>query len=102
MLRSAAGDRFGALELSALASFSITAQRRADTEELIARRGWGGIDAETVWQMPTIFIGSVAQIRDDLRARRERFGLSYLVTPDRELPALVHRSSPGHSGYRPA
>jgi hypothetical protein len=64
-------------------------QRRADTEDLIARRGWSGIDAETVWEMPTVFIGSVAQIRDDLQARRDRFGLSYLITPDRELPALA-------------
>ena len=82
-------DRFGVLELSALASFTITTQRRADTEDLIARRGWSGIDAETVWEMPTVFIGSVAQIRDDLQARRDRFGLSYLITPDRELPTLT-------------
>ncbi len=39
--------------------------------------------------MPTIFIGSVEQIREDLAARRELFGLSYLVTPDRDLPALA-------------
>jgi hypothetical protein len=39
--------------------------------------------------MPAIFIGSVAQIREDLQARHERFGLSYLVTPDRELPTLT-------------
>jgi hypothetical protein len=31
----------------------------------------------------------VAQIREDLEARRERFGLSYLVTPDRDLPVLA-------------
>lgn len=42
-----------------------------------------------VWDMPTVFIGSVAQIRADLQARRDRFGLSYLITPDRELPALA-------------
>jgi alkanesulfonate monooxygenase SsuD/methylene tetrahydromethanopterin reductase-like flavin-dependent oxidoreductase (luciferase family) len=89
VLRSAAGDRFGQLELSAFGTFSITDRRRATTEELIARRGWGGIDAGDVWQMPAIFIGSVAQIREDLQARRERFGLSYLVTPDRELPTLA-------------
>jgi probable F420-dependent oxidoreductase len=88
VLRSAAGERFGLLEVSALASFTITARRRAGTEDLIARRGWSGIDPEAVWGMPTVFIGSAAQIRDDLRARRERFGLSYLITPDRELPAL--------------
>ena len=89
VLRSAAGDRFGRLELSAFGTFSITGRRRSVTEELIARRGWGGIDAGDVWQMPTIFIGSVAQIREDLQARRERFGLSYLITPDRELPTLA-------------
>jgi probable F420-dependent oxidoreductase len=89
VLRTAAGDRFVQLELSAFGTFSITARRRASTEELIARRGWGGIDAEDVWQMPTIFIGSVAQIREDLQARRERFGLSYLVTPDHDLPTLT-------------
>jgi len=89
VLRSAAGDRFGQLELSAFGVFSITARRRSATEELIARRGWGGIDAEDVWQMPAIFIGSVAQIREDLQARSERFGLSYLVTPDHELPTLT-------------
>jgi alkanesulfonate monooxygenase SsuD/methylene tetrahydromethanopterin reductase-like flavin-dependent oxidoreductase (luciferase family) len=89
VLRSAAGDRFGALELSALASFTITMERRTATEDLIARRGWSGIDVEAVWEMPTVFIGSVAQIRDDLQARRDRFGLSYLITPDRELPVLA-------------
>ena len=87
-LRSAAGDRFSQLELSAFAAFTITTRRRASTEELIAQRGWDGIDVETVWQMPTIYIGSAAQIRDDLQARRDRFGLSYLVTSDRDLPTL--------------
>ena len=89
VLRSAAGGRFGQLELSALGTFSITARRRSATEELIARRGWGGVTAKDVWQMPTVFIGSVAQIREDLQARRERFGLSYLITPDDELATLA-------------
>jgi hypothetical protein len=53
------------------------------------QRGWTGVDAETVWQMPTIFIGSAAQIRDDLRARRERFGLSYLVAAESARPELT-------------
>src|SRR5262249_9556868 len=98
VLRSAAGDRFPELELSAFAAFHPTTPlpatthrppaRRARTEELIPQRGWDGIDVEAVWQMPTIYIGSPAQIRDDLQARRERFGLSYLVTSDHDLPAL--------------
>jgi alkanesulfonate monooxygenase SsuD/methylene tetrahydromethanopterin reductase-like flavin-dependent oxidoreductase (luciferase family) len=89
VLREAAGDRFGDLEVSALGTFVITDRRRADTEELIARRGWGGIEAETVWKMPTIFIGSPEQIRTDLQARLERFGLSYLVAGEDDRPALA-------------
>jgi hypothetical protein len=67
----------------------VTSQRRASTEELIARRGWTGTEVSTVWEMPTLFIGSVAQIREDLRARKERFGLSYLIGTDRDLPMLA-------------
>ena len=89
VLRERAGDRFPTLELSAFVTIRITSRRRADTEALIARRGWGGIDVGQVWEMPTILIGSADQIRADLQARRERFGLSYLVTPDRDLPALT-------------
>jgi hypothetical protein len=39
--------------------------------------------------MPTVLIGSTTQIREDLEARRERFGLSYLVTSDRAIPAVT-------------
>jgi len=39
--------------------------------------------------MPTIVIGSPAQIRNDLMARRARFGLSYLVAGESALPALA-------------
>lgn len=89
VLRAAAGDRFPSLELNAFGTFIITDKRRASTEDLIVRRGWTGIDAETVWEMPTIFIGSLDQIRADLRARRDRFGLSYLVAAENSLPALA-------------
>ncbi|MGH3165311.1 MAG: LLM class flavin-dependent oxidoreductase [Trebonia sp.] len=89
VLREAAGDRFGDLEINAIATFIVTGKRRADTDELIARRGWTGIDTGQVWQMPTIFIGSPDQIRTDLLARRERFGLSYLVAGEDSRPALA-------------
>jgi probable F420-dependent oxidoreductase len=89
VLRARAGDRFRRLELSAFVTIRITSHRRTDTEALIAKRGWGGIDVGAIWEMPTILIGSVAQIREDLQARRERFGLSYLITSDRDLPALT-------------
>ena len=89
VLRDAAGDRFRDLELSAFMTVRVTGRRRAATEQLIAERGWSGIEPADVWEMPMIFIGSAGQIRDDLAARRERFGLSYFVTSDRDLPALA-------------
>jgi probable F420-dependent oxidoreductase len=89
VVREAAGGRFGSLEINAFGTFIITDERRAETGNLIVRRGWTGIDVETVWQMPTIFIGSPQQIRSDLRARQERFGLSYLVAGENDLPTLA-------------
>jgi probable F420-dependent oxidoreductase len=88
VVREAAGDRFENLEVNAFATFVITDQRRAQTEAMIARRGWRGIDVDAVWQMPTIFIGSLDQIRSDLHERLERFGLSYLVVGEDGLNAL--------------
>ena len=89
VVREAAGDRFANLEINAFGTFIITGKRRAQTEDLIIQRGWTGIDAEAVWQMPTIFIGSPEQIRLDLQGRQERFGLSYLVVGEDKLPALA-------------
>jgi probable F420-dependent oxidoreductase len=89
VVREAAGDRFPNLEINAFGTFIITGKRRAETEDLIIRRGWTGFDAEAVWQMPTIFIGSLDQIRSDLQERCERFGLSYLVVGEDGLPMLA-------------
>jgi len=89
VLREAAGDRFAGLELSAIATFLVTDKRRAGTEDLIAQRGWTGISAEQVWQMPTVFVGSPDQVRADLAERRQRFGLSYLVAGEDSRGALT-------------
>ena len=62
MLRAAAGDRFPSLEISAFATFVVTDNRRARTEELIRQRGWMlarlGSPRRRYREMPTIFIGS--------------------------------------------
>lgn len=89
VLETAAGQRFPHLEVSAFVTIRITDHRRSGTEQLIADRGWGGIQVDQVWEMPTVFIGSEGQIRDDMLHRRERFGLSYLVTSDQDLHTLA-------------
>ena len=93
VVRQAAGNRFANLEINAFGTFIITSKRRAQTEDLIIQRGWTGLDAEAVWQMPTIFIGSPEQIRSDLQERRQRFGLSYLVVGEGGLPVLAEIAS---------
>jgi probable F420-dependent oxidoreductase len=89
ILQSAAGQRFGDLELSTFATFEVTGHRRRDTEALIARRGWHGISWEQVCAMPSVFIGSAGQITQDLHARRSAYGLSYYVTTDHALDHLA-------------
>jgi probable F420-dependent oxidoreductase len=89
VIREAAAGRPAPPEISTFVTVRIADNRREATEQLIRERGWAGVDAEAVWAMPTIFVGSVGQIRDDLRARRERFGLAYLVCSDTDVPTLA-------------
>jgi probable F420-dependent oxidoreductase len=89
VVREAAGDRFKDLEINVFGTFIITSKRRAETEDLITRRRWTGIEVGDVWQIPTIFIGSPSQIRSDLHERQERFGLSYLTVGENGLPDLA-------------
>ncbi len=81
-VRQGAGERFHEIELSLVPSVTITDQRQQRTEQLIRERGWAGIAVADVWEMPSMFIGSVDQIIEDLEARRERYGFSYYVISD--------------------
>ena len=90
IVRNAAGpDRIPGLEVSAFVIARITARRRAATERLIAEQGWTDVGVEDVRTMPTVLIGSRDEIRHQLRERRERFGLSYLVASDHDLDAVA-------------
>jgi probable F420-dependent oxidoreductase len=79
LVREGAGDRFPDIELSTVATFIITDDRHAATEQLIAKRRWSGVTPEQVWSMPAIFIGSLDQIAADMHLRREQLGFSYYV-----------------------
>ena len=39
--------------------------------------------------MPSIFIGSVDQIVEQMQVRRERYGISYYVMPDRSMEMVA-------------
>jgi probable F420-dependent oxidoreductase len=93
-VRQEAGARFDQIELSLLSSVIIAERRREAAERLVHERGWDGLPVERVFEMPSIFIGSVDRIVDEMRARRERYGISYYVVRDGSLeiaaPIVAH------------
>ncbi len=82
IVRAAAGDRFGALELSVLVQHvQVTTDRRAAATELGERFE---LSTDAVLDSPFVLIGTTDEIADDLRARRERFGIrTWVVFGDR-------------------
>jgi hypothetical protein len=52
-------------------------------------RRWAGLSADKVFEMPSIFIGSVDQIVDEMHGRRERYGISYYVVRDGSLEMVA-------------
>ena len=86
-VRTAAGDRFGDIELGLRVPMAaVTDSRMSKAADLGAR--WK-IGDEAVIQSPYALVGSVQDIIDDLLARRERFGFSYIVWNDTELTTMA-------------
>jgi probable F420-dependent oxidoreductase len=88
-VREAAGERFGGVELSMVVSVRLARDHREAAERLAAQQGWGGAAAERVLEMPSVFLGPVARIVDQMQARRERYGFSYLVVSDGAIDTMT-------------
>jgi probable F420-dependent oxidoreductase len=88
-IRKEAGARFDAIELSIVSSVVIAENRREAAERLMRQREWDGISVDRVLEMPSIFIGSVDQIVNEMQVRRERYGISYHVVRDSGLETLA-------------
>ena len=76
-IRAAAGDRYAGLEINLLQFASIVTDDRRGTAEMMAPLF--GLPPEALDTYPHACIGTVEQIADDLRARRERWDASYIV-----------------------
>jgi len=87
-IREGAGERFDGLELSLVIAPLVTDARRARADVLIRERGWTGVTVDDVLAMPSIFIGPVEQIVEEMLARRAEYGFSYYVIADRHLDAF--------------
>jgi probable F420-dependent oxidoreductase len=86
-VRAAAGARFDDLELQCL---TFIVQIVPDRRDAVARlAGALSVAEEHVAGTPIALIGTTAQIAETLRARRERFGFSYIVVHEAEMEAFA-------------
>jgi probable F420-dependent oxidoreductase len=88
-VREGAGARYPELELSLIPTLLFDEDRERGAEDLIAARGWQGVTAVDVLAMPSVFVGSLSQIADQMEERRARYGFSYYVVSDRQLDRVA-------------
>jgi hypothetical protein len=88
-VRQAAGARFDDLELSIVMTAVRSEDQHRASAQLVAARGWSSITAEHMLDMPSIIIGSVEQMVEQLYQRRERYGFSYYIVTDQDMQTLA-------------
>lgn len=89
VVRNAAGSRFDDLELNVLvlaARVGPGASRRHLADELAST--WA-VTPDAVLTSPHAVLGSPEEVVDDLLAKRERFGISYVTVPEPALAAFA-------------
>jgi alkanesulfonate monooxygenase SsuD/methylene tetrahydromethanopterin reductase-like flavin-dependent oxidoreductase (luciferase family) len=95
-VREAAGTSFSDIELNNLVFPVVTDHRRQAVEEKL--REWGmptdddGIDG--MLASPHFLFGTAEQISEDLQARRQRFGLSYIAVGEYFQADVMERFAP--------
>ncbi len=90
-VREAAGERFADLELGILVAQVLTTEDREQAAQFIATTLAAGLDVSTgvILQAPYLLLGTVDQMCEDLLARRERYGISYISVFEQSLEALA-------------
>jgi probable F420-dependent oxidoreductase len=87
IVRSAAGERFDAIELNVRAFMVNVTEDRAGTIAGLA--GMLGVDATMISETPFALIGTPAQMIEDLLARRERWGFSYIIVGAEDVDSFA-------------
>lgn len=92
-IREAAGDRYDGLELSIVVPFVIVTDDREGTATAIAGSLPSDTDADLsaagVLASPHVLIGTVDEICDTIRERRDRWDLSYYVFNDDAIDTVA-------------
>lgn len=88
LIRHHAGTRFPALELNILVQRVVmTDDVRQASEELSHQ--WSPLTPEEVRETPYLLIGTVDGIESTLRARRDCWGISYMVIFERDMETFA-------------
>jgi probable F420-dependent oxidoreductase len=85
-VRAGAGPRFEQIELSLIPTVVLSDDRAAAAGALAAERG---MSAEELLAMPSVFVGTLAEIAAAMRERRERYGFTYYVFSDHQAEELA-------------
>jgi probable F420-dependent oxidoreductase len=86
-VRSAAGERFDSLEIHALIQAVAVADRRTAAADQLASRF--KVARDVVLETPYVLLGTVEEMCESLRQRRERYGISYLTVFERDMEVFA-------------
>ncbi|HSO92899.1 MAG TPA: hypothetical protein VLS53_00330 [Candidatus Dormibacteraeota bacterium] len=87
LVREAAGERFERLELNTLVQEVIVTEDRLGAADRIA--GDWKLSPVELLESPLLLVGSPGQLAEQLLARRERFGISYISIFERHMPGFI-------------
>src|SRR5712691_1976430 len=86
-VQAAAGERWTTLELSTLIQRAVVTEDPYTPATQLGER-WG-LPPEQVLESPFVLLGTVAQLCEVLHARREQYGLSYIVVFEPSMDAFA-------------
>ena len=86
-VREAAGDRFDDIELNVLVFVAMITDDRKSVAEALA--GGFGLEPDEALEVPSAVVGTVDECVETLQARRERWGLSYVVFQEGGMDAMA-------------
>jgi probable F420-dependent oxidoreductase len=84
-VRAKLGARESAVEFNLLCQFITITDDRAAGLAALAERLQGRLTVEQLSELPTAFVGTPAQIADQIRGHRERFGFTYFTLLEMHL-----------------
>ena len=87
-VREAAGERFDRLELNALLQAVAVTEHRESVAAAQAER-LPGLTPDEILESPYLLIGTVDEMVETLRQRRQRFGISYYVVFEAAIEAFA-------------